>query len=362
MRTIIISCLVILTVGYALDKKLRSDKKAFYLSMQDLQHLKNDTTSMRITLASLIQWDEIAKSLLEKYPDAADEKRLFAYLYQAQKAFADASYDLTGVYAGSIDPISLHVLKLFFPEQDYAMIPMAIDRFSKELACGLSDQIDARFFEENQLIHAVDCSWPAKKPGIVLPTMERWYLNEADEFRSEKPSGSIQFWEKQLAEVKQNMELADEEKHKKILFWAGLTGHDSGDFLAIAQDYMVQEEVRLEEQIEVRAKLAAAIWDAAIASFDSKYTYLVKRPCMLDHNLKPFIATPNDPGYPSINSAISTTAAVVLSHYFAENKQKWEKLAEECGLSGIWAGIHFPIDHITGKEMGIKVAKAALSR
>ncbi len=349
------------------EKDFGTWNKGFSVELSDTESIQSSPGRERITIKELAKWDDIAKKLNEKHPLKENYTRFYAYLYQAQKAFADASYARTGAYSGSLDPISMHVVSLFFSRPP--KIEPSTDPFSKDLAALVAKQVDARFKTEQAGIHVVQTnpykgSWHGKHPfGLTIPTMIPWVLTKPDEFRPEKPPyPDDEFWQKQLSEMKESMAHATEEQKKQILFWAGMLIPDLSDWKTIGEEYMDAHNVPLPVRLEARAKLSIAIMDAMIAAYDTKYAYLVPRPFMLDPELKTVIPTPNFPSYPSAHSTVSPAAAAVLSFYFPENEEEWKRLAEEAGLSRIWAGIHYPFDHQMGKEMGSKVGEAVLNQ
>lgn len=334
---------------------------------KDLSSLQTRSSELKITPDELRKWDETVQELLKKSPlQDGDSHRLYAYLYQAQRAFALASYDLTGSFSGSLGPISVYILQLFYPH--YQNKEGTEDPLSQELTTLLSPSIRSRFVEEQSHIHSIKIhlfkdSWKGKSPyfGLRIPTMQPWSLTKASEFKNRTPPPPQDpFWQKQLAEVKRSMEQVTPEQKKQILFWAGMSPPGSGDFKDIVEKYMAEKNVPLEKRFEVRALVASTIVDAFLSIFFNKYLYLVRRPDMLDPNLKTYIPTPNFPSYPAGHSGVSAAVKVVLNDYFPENQQEWERMAEECGMSRIWAGIHFPIDHKEGKALGLKVGQASL--
>src|SRR5262245_18993849 len=60
------------------------------------------------------------------------------------------------------------------------------------------------------------------------------------------------------------------------------------------------------------ALLSVAIYDATIASWDSKYAYNRPRPSQADPSLTPLLPTPQSPSYPSDHAAVAGAASEVL--------------------------------------------------
>jgi hypothetical protein len=325
------------------------------ISPSEMQSIQSNS-NLVITSDELADWDDKTQELIATHPlKDGDRHRVFAYLYQAQKAFADASNG-----KGTIAPISAMVLKLFFP---HFKNHESSDPFSKELTQLLAKKIDARFRWEKSHIHSQKIplfpnSWEGIQPSIGLraSSMQPWGMKSASEFLPPKPPAPEDpFWQNQLSEIKQQMKQMTQEQNKAIFFW-----DEEADWKKIANDYI--KEMEALKQIEIRAALASAMLDAYISVFDAKYTYMVRRPNQLDPNLKTVITTPNHPSYPAAHSAIASAAAAVLSTYLPENQTEWDRLVQESGLSRIQAGVHFPIDVQTGNELGDEVAKNLINK
>lgn len=323
--------------------------------------------SQEISNSELNEWDsEVDRLGNEKPLIYGETNRLEAYLYNAQRAFAEESLRRSRTYKGSLNPISEYVIQLFYP--DYKSNNES-DAYSRQIANSLFKKIDDRFATEQKQMRPFklqekENSWNGTKPflGIKIPSMNPWILKSPDEFRLPPTPTDQAFWDNQITLLKKNMENLTDDKMKKIYFWAGMSGQGSGDWIAIANKYMEKNNVPLEKRLQVRAVLATAMCDAAIAAFDSKYTYLIRRPFMMDPSIKPVIDTPNHPSYPAGHSVLSSAAATVLIHYFPENRKEWESLAYDAGMSRIWAGIHWPNDNIMGNQLGIEVGKATIQR
>lgn len=332
----------------------------------------DNETIPQIGVEQLEYWDKVAYDLNQKKPLLnGGDRSLFAYLYLAQKAFADAAYHSTGAYEGSLDPISFFVVNLFYPDYKDPKAKEEKDSFSEKLTAQLAPKIQERFQNEKRGMHPVEVQkgeekWQGKEPyiGRAIPTMNPWVLRSPDEFRLAPPPplSDKEFWEKQCAIIKHLIANATDEQKKKVLFWAGMTAPNDGDLNVIVNKYLEEKDVPLRKRLEVRAKLAVAMNDAMIAAYDTKYTYLIKRPYMIDKKLKPLIDTPNHPSYPSAHSTVCAAGVVILTHFFPEDRQKWLGVAEEAGMSRLWGGIHFPIDHEVGKVLGTKVGQAVLQR
>jgi hypothetical protein len=315
-----------------------------------------------ITAEAISNWDRIASDPSNaKFAGVGSTARLRAYLFYWQKAFADAAYFSMDSFKGNLDPISTSMLQMFYPE--YEKPSCAIDPLSTQLTASLLHHLENRFIREESRIRPpklfiTENSWKGTTPydGLEFSSLLPWILTKPSEFRAPAPTTNRFFWLMQYAEMKQIMENTTDEEREKIAHLV------QTDWIDVANAYMEKTDVPVAKRLEVRSKLAMALLDSMIAFFDSKYAYLVQRPNMLDPNLKTLIPTPNHPSYPAGDSTVGAAAAIVLSHYFPENRKAWEELAEDCGRCKIRAGLHFPIDHTMGKTLGQQIGRAILTR
>lgn len=316
-----------------------------------------------IIVDELKEWDGIAASLCEK--QTADQygwkSRTFSYLYGAQSDFVNLLQERTGKRDGSIAPISAGILTLFFP--DYPA-PKDSDPLSNTIAAEVLEKYRQRFEKENSQIkpypeHTNPDAWHGTPPyyGLSVGSLMPWFQKDNKPQLCKPPESlELSYWQQQLEQMKQAMKGLTPQRKEMILFWAGLSGPGSGDWLTIADQYMDQVNTPLGKRLAIRSELAKGIYDAFICCFASKYTYWIKRPFMIDPTLKTVIETPNHPSYPAGHSTISKLAAELLSDHFPEGQTQFAYLAEQCGMSRIWAGIHFPADHESGTQLGKAVA------
>jgi hypothetical protein len=72
---------------------------------------------------------------------------------------------------------------------------------------------------------------------------------------------------------------------------------------------------------------------------------------------QPSPGTPRHPAYPSGHSTFSAAASDVLSYFFPEEKEQFDRLANNIGTARLWAGVHWRSDHIAGQLVGRAIAK-----
>jgi membrane-associated phospholipid phosphatase len=109
------------------------------------------------------------------------------------------------------------------------------------------------------------------------------------------------------------------------------------------------------------ALIAAALFDAFIASQDSKFTFWYIRPSQLDPAIVPLFPVPNFPSYPSNHSTFSTARSEILAYLFPAHADFIRAVGKEAGDSRIWAGIHYPMDNAAGVVLGKSVAGVFIS-
>jgi membrane-associated phospholipid phosphatase len=103
--------------------------------------------------------------------------------------------------------------------------------------------------------------------------------------------------------------------------------------------------------------VALAMYDATVATWESKYFYNRPRPSQVDATLKPRLPVPHSPSYPSEHAATAAAAAAVLSYFFPAEAASFQAMADEAGKSQLYAGLAFPTDYFAGVDLGKKVAQ-----
>jgi membrane-associated phospholipid phosphatase len=111
----------------------------------------------------------------------------------------------------------------------------------------------------------------------------------------------------------------------------------------------------------VYAYVAMAMYDATVATWDSKYAYNRPRPSVADPTLQTVLPTPQSPSYPSEHAATAAAAAGVLSYFFPNEADYFERLAEGAGRSRLHAGLQYPSDYFAGLDLGRQVAARVIA-
>ena len=215
-------------------------------------------------------------------------------------------------------------------------------------------------------------------PGTITPptqplagTWKTWLLDSASQFRAPPPYryGSPEF----LAEAREVMDVRSKltpEQERIARFWAGGQGSalPPGIWNQVAFVYVDNAKLDTPRAARLFAGLNAALNDAALAVWDTKFTYWSPRPLNairdlgLDPNWQSLLPTPTFPSYVSGHSGYSAAAAAVLSYFFPSERATFEAKGQEAADSRLYGGIHFRSDNDQGAAIGKKVGDLAVER
>jgi PAP2 superfamily len=238
-------------------------------------------------------------------------------------------------------------------------------------------------------------------PGVWIPTppaflpylLPQWGfvvpfgMSSSSQFRPPgPPSLDSQQYAADYEEVKQLGAAVGstrtEDQTEIALFWADGAGTETppGHWNSIAQIIVAARRTALEQDARLFALLNIAMADAAICSWDAKYTYHFWRPVTAIAFAEPqlnwmsFIVTPPFPDYTSGHSTFSAAAATVLPLFFGTEDLPFttdsdflpgvfrsfstcQDAAEEAALSRIYGGIHFRSASEDGLQAGSSIGE-----
>ena len=184
-----------------------------------------------------------------------------------------------------------------------------------------------------------------------------WVISSGRDFRAPAPPNDANA---EIAELKAMAKERDATAQNIIAYW------DVGPPSYRWQEVALDETLRsgLPWQIAVRdfALMHAAVYDAMVAAWDSKYAYNRKRPSEADATLIPVLVNPRSPSYPSEHAVAAGAAAAVLSYLFPDRAAYFAGKAEEAGRSRVLAGGQYPSDVSAGLELGHEVAVRVIER
>ena len=187
-----------------------------------------------------------------------------------------------------------------------------------------------------------------------------FFLHSTSELRLGPPPafGSAEFLT-QLAEVRGFSDTRTVEQTAIAKKWAPF-----GDVIFDSVATVLIEKHHRSELVSV-AILAygnAAVFDAFVACFDTKYTYWHVRPTQADPGITLAVPLPNHPSWPSAHSCQSGAWATILDIAFPSERSYIDALQQEASLSRIYAGIHYRSDTDAGTLLGQRAAWFAITR
>ena len=144
-----------------------------------------------------------------------------------------------------------------------------------------------------------------------------------------------------------------------IQYWdAGSPGYR---WMQLAQQSVVNAALPTPLQTRALPLVAAAISDATVAAWDSKYAFNRPHPSDLDAAIAPVVTVPQNPSYPSEHAATAGAAAAVLEYLFPDQAAKLAAMADEAATSRVLAGVAFPSDVFSGLDLGQSVGRAVIA-
>lgn len=199
---------------------------------------------------------------------------------------------------------------------------------------------------------------------------------------STDPSSPFYQAVKQVYDVSQT--LTDDQK-AMAAFWRDVPGVSSpGHWLSILRQVIRIRKSSLADAALAYALTGAAVNDALISCFRSKYQYSVVRPItyirevMNQESWSPYLGTPAHPEFVSAHSSLSAAAADIMQELFGNSGtftdhtydylgytprtySSFQSIAAEAGISRLYAGIHYLASINAGLVQGKKVAANILS-
>ncbi len=207
---------------------------------------------------------------------------------------------------------------------------------------------------------------PARPP--MLPNfglVRAWMMTPAQVLAARPgppPSTSSEQMRQELDEVKHTVDHLTREQLAIALRWNDGAGTYTppGHWNDIAAEYV--RDARMSEVRSARAfaLLNAAMHDAAVGCWETKFAYFNPRPSQLDPSIKTPIGLPNFPSYSSGHSTFSAAAASVLSYLFPTAASRFDAMRDEAAISRLYGGIHYRSDIESGKEHGRQIGSYTL--
>ncbi|HEY4734864.1 MAG TPA: phosphatase PAP2 family protein [Gemmatimonadaceae bacterium] len=209
--------------------------------------------------------------------------------------------------------------------------------------------------------------------GGQLKGVTPWFITSSDQFKPAPPPafGGPEF-NAALAQIRAYSDLPSNdpvriEQVRIATFWALSKGTPTtpGFWLSVPTDsgWVAAHGMSERETTHMYALASATMFDAQIGCWDEKLTAWLIRPWRADPAIRTVAAVgkPNHPSYPSGHSCLSSSAARVLGAFFPEKATQLDRMAEQAGLSRMYAGIHYSFDVTAGQILGRSTAAFILA-
>lgn len=182
---------------------------------------------------------------------------------------------------------------------------------------------------------------------------------------------------KEAEEVYVTVKNATAEETAIARFWSDdpmLSMTPPGHWVSIALQVAERENLPLDENVDLLARMGIAMSDAFVGCWHEKYIYNLLRPITyikrtIDPKWEPILNTPPFPEYPSGHSVVSGAMDAVMTGFFGDNYAFEDKTgspdgrkprlfpsfraaAEEAGISRLFGGIHFRSAIVDGLAQG----------
>jgi membrane-associated phospholipid phosphatase len=152
----------------------------------------------------------------------------------------------------------------------------------------------------------------------------------------------------------------DAQKKQQVAFWDA--GAPAYRWIDLINNRLLAGTATTLYPHRVYAYVALAMYDATIATWESKYFYNCSRPTELDHKLPTAVSVPNSPSYPSEHAAAAQAAATVLAFLLPADAARFQAMAEEAGWSRVLAGVQYPSDYDAGLALGRRVGEQVIAQ
>ncbi|MCG8484988.1 MAG: vanadium-dependent haloperoxidase [Clostridia bacterium] len=178
-------------------------------------------------------------------------------------------------------------------------------------------------------------------------------------FQIRVPDSSIDFEGRQLKIVIDTLNNITDRQICIAKYWG--TGPATKQWTPIIDILIDTYNITAPRASRILAATQAALNDAFVVSWYFKYLWNIARPDQFDQHLATILCTPYHPTYPSGHATVAGCAQMVLSYFFQSESRRLKELAEQCAISRLYAGVHFPIDNEEGLRLGRQIGKIAVS-
>jgi membrane-associated phospholipid phosphatase len=200
------------------------------------------------------------------------------------------------------------------------------------------------------------------KAGQIEPNAGKWktwVISSSEEFRVPPPP-SRSATRRELTQLADLIAHNDEAIQAEITFWDA--GSPAYRWMDLVSARILGAIPTTPYPHRVYTYVAIAMYDATVATWESKYRYNRRRPSLLDHRLPVAVEVPDSPSYPSEHASTAQAAALVLAHFLPNEAGAFQTMAEQAGWSRVLAGVQYPSDYHAGLELGRRVAERVIAK
>ena len=188
---------------------------------------------------------------------------------------------------------------------------------------------------------------------------QTWVISSGRDYRVERPPSHAET-RAELQVLRDLTHHNDDASRQKIKYWdAGAPAYRWIDLISAR---LLAGTPTSAYPHRVYTYVALAMYDATVATWESKYHYRRLRPSKVDEHVKTALPVPNSPSYPSEHAAAAQAAAAVLAYFLPAEAASFQAMAEEAGWSRVQAGLQYPSDYQAGLALGRKVAERVIEK
>lgn len=179
-------------------------------------------------------------------------------------------------------------------------------------------------------------------------------------FEIRSPDQGIDFEGKQLDIVKETLDNLTHFQKKVATYWG--TGPATKQWTPIIDILITTYNISAPKAARILAAVQGALNDAFIIAWHFKFKWQIARPNQFDQRLATFLCTPRHPSYPAGHATVAGCAEIVLSYFFEADKERLNKLAKQCAISRLYAGVHYPVDLSEGLRLGRQIGRIVVNQ
>lgn len=186
-----------------------------------------------------------------------------------------------------------------------------------------------------------------------------WLLESGHQLRLAPPPDTAAT-QAELDELRVLATGRDAASRERVAYWDAGSAPYRWNELAV--ELSVKHGLSVSRGARALTLVNAAVHDALVAAWDSKYHYQRPRPSELDPSLTTLVAISPSPSYPCEHAVAAGAASAVLGHLFPNDAQALVDMADEAARSRLLAGVQYPSDVDAGLALGRAVAGLAIDR